>query len=130
MRTKLRVTNCLLASYWREFYDTQIEHVLPQHWEDHWKDTIDNYDKSLRNKDFLNGTDFDANKAHRLLINSLGDNLTILRGGKNAHVSNDSWVDKQKKHIKELRLVKWILQKSVTIHGIRLTGINGLKKIF
>ena len=78
-----------------EIYDTQIEHVLPQHWEDHWKDTIDNYDKSLRNRDFLNGTDFDANKAHRLLINSLG-NLTILRGGKNAHVSNDSWEDKQK----------------------------------
>ena len=78
-----------------EFYDTQIEHVLPQHWEDHWKDTIDNYDKSLRNRDFLNGIDFDVIKAHRLLINSLG-NLTILRGGKNAHVSNDSWVDKQK----------------------------------
>lgn len=77
-----------------EFQETQIEHILPQHWEDNWRAVIDAYDNSLRNCDMLKGISFDQEKAHRLLINSLG-NLTILRGGKNAHVSNDSWSDKQ-----------------------------------
>lgn len=76
-----------------EFADTQIEHVLPQRWEEHWKDAIDDYDLSL--KQSLQNVNFDPEKAHKLIINSLG-NLTILRGGKNAHVSNDSWIDKRK----------------------------------
>ncbi len=77
-----------------EYADTQIEHVLPQHWEEHWQETIKDYDSSLQQYDFLKGKSFDIEKSRKLLINSLG-NLTILRGGKNAHVSNDSWKDKQ-----------------------------------
>ena len=77
-----------------EFADTQIEHILPQKWQDHWKNEIENYDTFLQNNELLKDAVFDIEKSHRILINSLG-NLTILRGGKNAYVSNNAWKDKQ-----------------------------------
>lgn len=81
-----------------EFYETQIEHILPQKWDEHWNEEIHDYDASLEHSILLNGVDFDKEKAHKILINSLG-NLTILRGGKNLYVSNDSWENKQKAYL-------------------------------
>jgi len=81
-----------------EFYETQIEHILPQKWEEHWNMEIHDYDDYLQHSTLLNGADFDKDKAHKILINSLG-NLTILRGGKNLYVSNDSWENKKKAYL-------------------------------
>ena len=67
------------------FDRTQIEHILPKSWQEHWTTEMDEYLEAF-------GEIEELTKYHviKVLINSLG-NLTILLDEKNLELSNDPW---------------------------------------
>jgi len=69
-----------------DFWDTSIEHVIPQRWWDNWSDTVKRFETDLE-EDKLDIT-------RKVLLNNLG-NLTILKGGKNSSLGFKSWEDKK-----------------------------------
>ena len=69
-----------------DFYETTIEHIIPQQFWDNWQDTVNGFTNGLQEDDI--------EQAIKVLINSLG-NLTILKNGKNASLGNKSWLDKK-----------------------------------
>lgn len=78
---------------WDNYYNVQIEHVMPRIWNTHW---------SLEMNDYLNAhqslNDDEVERAKNILINSLG-NLTVIQDIKNAGVGNNPWIIKQKAYI-------------------------------
>lgn len=75
---------------WKNYYNVQIEHVMPRTWDTHWSNEMNNY---LTAHQSLSLDEIE--KAKNILINSLG-NLTIIQDIKNAGIGNNPWVTKQK----------------------------------
>jgi len=72
-----------------DFYDTTIEHVIPQTFWTSWSDIVDEFTEPL-DEDY-------KNQARKVLINTLG-NLTILKNGKNSALGNRSWGEKKERY--------------------------------
>jgi uncharacterized protein with ParB-like and HNH nuclease domain len=68
-----------------DFYNTQIEHIMPQAWWDFWKEEMEKFTKNI-NED-------KREHSMKVLLNTLG-NLTIL-GPKNQPLKNKSWEAKR-----------------------------------
>ena len=74
---------------WENYYDIQIEHVIPRTWSTHWTNEMNNY---LAAHSSLNADEVE--KAKNILINTLG-NLTVIQDIKNAGIGNNPWTTKQ-----------------------------------
>jgi len=74
---------------WENYYDIQIEHVIPRTWSTHWTNEMNNY---LAAHSSLNADE--VVKAKNILINTLG-NLTVIQDIKNAGIGNNPWTTKQ-----------------------------------
>lgn len=74
---------------WENYYDIQIEHVMPRTWSTHWTNEMNNY---LAAHSSLNADEVE--KAKNILINTLG-NLTVIQDIKNAGIGNNPWTTKQ-----------------------------------
>ena len=79
---------------WDNYYDIQIEHILPRTWATHWSNEMNNYLSEHHN---LN-TD-EVARAKNILINTLG-NLTVIQNIKNAGIGNNPWKIKQEAYKK------------------------------
>ncbi len=71
-----------------DFFETTIEHIIPQHFWDNWQTEVN----SLTDRIDQDGIE----QARKVLINTLG-NLTILKNGKNSSLGNKSWEDKKER---------------------------------
>ena len=71
---------------WNDFFDVNIEHIIPQQYQTYWSDTVNAYLADI--PDDLKW------RASITLINSLG-NLSIIKGRKNSELQNDSWENKK-----------------------------------
>lgn len=74
---------------WGNYYEIQIEHIMPKKYDTHWSDEMNAY---LSAHSSLN-TD-EVERAKKVLINSLG-NLTVIQDIKNAGIGNNPWAVKQ-----------------------------------
>ncbi len=74
---------------WENYYDIQIEHVMPRTWSTHWTNEMNNY---LASHSLLNADEVE--RAKNILVNTLG-NLTIIQDIKNAGIGNNPWTTKQ-----------------------------------
>ena len=74
---------------WENYYDIQIEHVMPRSWSTYWSVEMNNY---LAAHSSLNADEVE--KAKNILINTLG-NLTVIQDIKNAGIGNNPWTTKQ-----------------------------------
>lgn len=74
---------------WENYYDIQIEHVMPRTWSTHWTNEMNNY---LAAHSSLNADEVE--RAKNILINTLG-NLTVIQDVKNAGIGNNPWTTKQ-----------------------------------
>jgi len=74
---------------WKNYYDIQIEHVMPKTWNTHWSTEMNNY---LNAHPSLNVEE--VGRAKNILVNTLG-NLTIIQDIKNAGIGNNPWATKQ-----------------------------------
>ncbi|MDD4404102.1 MAG: DUF262 domain-containing HNH endonuclease family protein [Parabacteroides sp.] len=72
-----------------DFYDTTIEHVIPQTYWTCWSDIVDEFTNPIEEEL--------KNQARKVLINTLG-NLTILKNGKNSALGNKSWIEKKERY--------------------------------
>ena len=76
---------------WSNYYEINIEHIMPQNYDAKWKAEMDAY---------LNDKDLDSSgveMAEKILINTLG-NLTILKDKKNSSLQDESWEHKRKRY--------------------------------
>ena len=73
-----------------DFFETTIEHVIPQSFYDNWKETVENIVEPLTEDD-------KREQAHKVLINTIG-NLTILKNGKNSSLGKKGWFEKQTRY--------------------------------
>jgi hypothetical protein len=71
-----------------DYFETTIEHIIPQQFWDNWENVVNNFTDGLEESDI--------DQARKVLINSLG-NLTILKNGKNSSLGNKSWKDKKER---------------------------------
>jgi uncharacterized protein with ParB-like and HNH nuclease domain len=71
-----------------DYFETTIEHIIPQHFWDNWQIEVNNVTDGLE-EDKIEQT-------RKVLINTLG-NLTILKNGKNSSLGNKSWSDKKER---------------------------------
>lgn len=71
-----------------DFEDTTIEHIMPQSYQKHWNDQMEQYIFDIE--------DEKKAQAQKILLNTIG-NLTILKNGKNASLGNRSWSDKKER---------------------------------
>ena len=74
---------------WGNYYDVQMEHVMPRTWSTHWSNEMNNY---INDHQSLNTDEIE--RAKNILINSLG-NLTVIQDIKNAGIGNNPWPTKQ-----------------------------------
>lgn len=74
---------------WENYYDIQIEHVMPRTWSTHWTNEMNNY---LAAHSSLNANEVE--RAKNILVNTLG-NLTVIQDIKNAGIGNNPWTTKQ-----------------------------------
>lgn len=74
---------------WENYYDIQIEHIMPRTWNTDWWTEMNNY---LNTHSHLNADEKD--RAKNILINTLG-NLTVIQNIKNAGIGNNPWPTKQ-----------------------------------
>ena len=74
---------------WKNYYNVQIEHVMPRTWSNHWSNEMNNY---LSAHSSLNVDEVE--RAKNILINTLG-NLTVIQDIKNAGIGNNPWATKQ-----------------------------------
>jgi hypothetical protein len=74
---------------WGNYYEIQIEHIMPKKYDTHWSNEMNAY---LSAHSSLN-TD-EVERAKKVLINSLG-NLTVIQDIKNAGIGNNPWAVKQ-----------------------------------
>lgn len=70
---------------WDNYYDVQIEHIMPKAWSTHWGLEMGDY---LTAHQSLNVDEVE--RAKNILINSLG-NLTVIQDIKNAGIGNNPW---------------------------------------
>lgn len=87
LKVKARETNDKVSLC--DFYDTTIEHVIPQTYWTSWASIVDEFTEPIEEEY--------KNQARKVLINTLG-NLTILKNGKNSALGNRSWVDKKERY--------------------------------
>jgi uncharacterized protein with ParB-like and HNH nuclease domain len=66
-----------------EFYETTIEHIIPQQFCNNWKEEVEEVTNAMEDESQIL-------QATKVLINTLG-NLTILKNGKNASLGDRSW---------------------------------------
>jgi hypothetical protein len=71
-----------------DYEDTTIEHVIPQHFWDHWQTEVDEVTNAVE--------EHQVEQARKVLLNTLG-NLTLLKGGKNPELGNKSWERKKER---------------------------------
>lgn len=76
---------------WEDYYDINIEHILPQNYAVNWQDIMDDYTNNRGLDEEL------TDKARRILTNTLG-NLTIIRDKKNSSLQDDAWEDKRARY--------------------------------
>lgn len=69
-----------------DFFETTIEHIIPQHFWDNWQTEVNALTDGIE--------DDKIEQSRKVLINTLG-NLTILKNGKNSSLGNKSWNDKK-----------------------------------
>lgn len=74
---------------WENYYDIQIEHVMPRTWSTYWTNEMNNY---LAAHSLLNADEVE--RAKNILVNTLG-NLTVIQDIKNAGIGNNPWTTKQ-----------------------------------
>ena len=74
---------------WENYYDIQIEHVMPRTWSTYWSVEMNNY---LAAHSSLNADEVE--RAKNILVNTLG-NLTVIQDIKNAGIGNNPWTTKQ-----------------------------------
>ncbi len=74
---------------WNNYYDVQIEHIMPRTWSTHWTKEMNDY---LAARSSLN--EEEVKMAKKILINTLG-NLTVIQDIKNAGIGNNPWATKQ-----------------------------------
>lgn len=116
---------------WSNFFEVNIEHIMPQNYSTNWK---------VEMEDYLNGREFDGERkemAQKILINTLG-NLTILKDKKNSSLQDDSWELKRQRYesgsFNELEISqnkKWnqftILERGRNMVHFLETKVSGLK---
>ena len=116
---------------WNNFFEVNIEHIMPQNYSTNWKAEMD---------DYLNDKKLDSdreNMAKKILINTLG-NLTILKDKKNSSLQDDSWELKRQRYesgsFNELEISKkekWnqfeILERGRNMVHFLETMVSGLK---
>ena len=76
---------------WNNYFEVNIEHIMPQNYGNSWKAEMD---------DYLNDKELDSERedmAKKILINTLG-NLTILKDKKNSSLQDDSWELKRQRY--------------------------------
>ena len=74
---------------WENYYDIQIEHVMPKTWNTYWSTEMTNY---LNAHPLLNVEEIE--RAKNILVNTLG-NLTVIQDIKNAGIGNNPWATKR-----------------------------------
>ena len=74
---------------WENYYDIQIEHVMPRTWSTYWGNEMNNY---LNAHSSLNVDEIE--RAKNILVNTLG-NLTVIQDIKNAGIGNNPWATKR-----------------------------------
>ena len=79
---------------WENYYDIQIEHVMPRTWSTHWINEMNDY---LASHSPLNAVEVEM--AKNILVNTLG-NLTIIQDIKNAGIGNNPWTTKRDAYLK------------------------------
>ena len=80
---------CLSHVEWKDYYEIQIEHVMPRTWNTYWSNEMNNY---LNAHSSLNVDEIE--RAKNIIINTLG-NLTIIQDIKNAGIGNNPWATKK-----------------------------------
>ncbi|MBK7128266.1 MAG: DUF262 domain-containing protein [Crocinitomicaceae bacterium] len=111
-----------------EFYETTIEHVIPQSFKENWQSEL----LSLTEV----GNDERIALMQKVIINSLG-NLTILKNGKNSSLGNKSWATKKERFRTgsyneidissyELWTINSIIQRGTEMLKFLETKIDGL----
>jgi hypothetical protein len=116
---------------WSNYFEVNIEHIMPQNYGNSWKAEMDDYlnDKELDNER--------EDMAKKILINTLG-NLTILKDKKNSSLQDDSWELKRQRYesgsFNELEISqneKWnqytILERGRRMVHFLETMVSGLK---
>ena len=78
---------------WENYYDIQIEHVMPRTWSTYWGNEMNNY---LNAHPSLNVEE--EKRAKNILVNTLG-NLTVIQDIKNAGIGNNPWATKQNAYL-------------------------------
>lgn len=84
-----------------DYSNLQIEHVMPQAWEQHWPLSVDG---RLLARDEADPAWLNANDERNRAVNSLG-NLTLVTGSFNGHLSNEPWFSKKAEFAKQNTLV-------------------------
>ena len=79
---------------WENYYNIQIEHVIPKAWSTHWSFEMNKY---LSAHSSLNVDEVE--RAKNILINSLG-NLTVIQDITNAGIGNNPWATKHVAYLK------------------------------
>ncbi len=72
-----------------DFWETTIEHIIPQHYWENWQDEVNSVTFGLEGDDKIAQTT-------KVLLNTLG-NLTILKNGKNSSLGNRAWGEKKER---------------------------------
>ena len=72
-----------------DFGETTIEHIIPQHFWDNWKEEVNSVTDGLEEEEKIEQT-------RKVLLNTLG-NLTILKNGKNSSLGNRGWKEKKER---------------------------------
>jgi hypothetical protein len=112
-----------------DYEDTTIEHVIPQHFWDHWQNEVDEVTNAMEG--------LQAEQARKVIINTLG-NLTLLKNGKNPELGNKSWELKKERFstgsYNEIAISKYNAwtKESIAARGKEMlqfleTKISGLK---
>ncbi len=78
---------------WDNYYNVQIEHIMPRNWSTHWNLEMNDYLNAHQSLNYE-----EVERAKNILINSLG-NLTVIQDIKNAGIGNNPWSTKQKAYI-------------------------------
>ena len=78
---------------WSNYYNVQIEHIMPKTWNTHWSQEMNVYLNAHQSL-----TKEEIEKAKNVLINTLG-NLTVIQDIKNAGIGNNPWFTKKESYL-------------------------------
>ena len=115
---------------WDNYYDINIEHILPQTYQTNWTKVMEDY---LSGKELSDDENW---RAKKIIINTLG-NLTIIKDAKNSELQNNSWEDKRERYkngtfceIKIAQESEWngstILNRGIDMLQFLMTMVPGL----